>query len=415
MSERSLPVRPDLEQLRRQAKELLAAVRAGEPGALAELARHHKKPVAASTARLAQAQHALARRYGVASWPRLVLACRLTDAIWRDDVEAVRALIGAQRALLDEDARGVPGNWGPPLSYAANLGRWRILELLLRLGAKDLDHALERAVLQGEVAVAGELLKNGARARPGIAMGPCETLDARGLGFVVELGLALADEHGDPRAPLALVLQTYSRRPQGKHACLELLERAGLELPDTPTMAVHRGRVELLARHLARDTRLFERTFSHGEIWPRELGCAEDESLALHGAPLAGGTLLHLAVDYDEEELARWMLAHGAPADARAAVDAHGFGGHTPLFGCVVSQPWRVGARRDDGFARLLLEHGADPSARASLAKRLRFVDDETRHEYRQVTPHELGQRFHDQDWVSRPVMALLAARAAGA
>jgi len=94
-----------------------------------------------------------------------------------------------------------------------------------------------------------------------------------------------------------------------------------------------------------------------------------------------------------------------------AAVDADGFGGHTPLFNTVVSQPYRVGRRTDDAFAALLLEHGADPTRRASLRKRLRFVDDETLHEYHDVTPLSWGTQFHDQAWVSKPVIKLLAAR----
>ena len=100
-----------------------------------------------------------------------------------------------------------------------------------------------------------------------------------------------------------------------------------------------------------------------------------------------------------------------SPANARAAIDVDGFGGHTPLFGCVVSQPYRVGRRRDDEFARLLLDHGANATVRASLRKRLRFVEDESTHLYRDVTPFEWGERFHDLDWVSSPVMELLAGR----
>ena len=53
-------------------------------------------------------------------------------------------------------------------------------------------------------------------------------------------------------------------------------------LPDTPPMAVHRGRIDLLEEHLRRDPDLFSRTFSHQEIYPPELGCHADESLALH-------------------------------------------------------------------------------------------------------------------------------------
>jgi hypothetical protein len=42
-------------------------------------------------------------------------------------------------------------NWGPPLSYAANLGRDRIIRMLRELGATDLEHAIDRAVLQGRI------------------------------------------------------------------------------------------------------------------------------------------------------------------------------------------------------------------------------------------------------------------------
>jgi hypothetical protein len=105
------------------------------------------------------------------------------------------------------------------------------------------------------------------------------------------------------------------------------------------------------------------------------------------------------------------LLERGADVEVEAEVDAEGFGGHTPLFGCVVSQPYRVGLRRDDAFARLLLDRGANPNARASLRKRLRGVADESMHEYRDVTPLGWGERFHDADWVSRPALRLIADR----
>lgn len=58
-----------------------------------------------------------------------------------------------------------------------------------------------------------------------------------------------------------------------------------------------------------------------------------------------------------------------------------------------------------------ILDHGADPDARASLRKQLRFVADESMHEYRGITPLSWGAQFHDQDWVSRPAMRLIAER----
>lgn len=414
MPDRHFPVRPDLTQLRHQAKDLLREMRRGEPSALAAFERHHPRPSAAAAAKLADAQLVLARSYGLPSWPRLVLACQMTDAIWRDDPSAVRALVTQHPQLLHEDARGVVGvvcNWGPPMSYAANLGRDRIIALLRDLGASDLQHAFDRACLQGQLDTAAQLYAMGARPAPGAVMGPCETQNGAGLAFLLEHGASISDEHGDPLAPVALVLETYCRDPEGKHRCLGLLAAHGVELPDTPPLAVHRGRIDLLAEHLRRDPALLGRTFSHQDIYPPALGCHADETLALHGTPLAGSTLLHLCVDNDEIAIARWLLARGADVNAQAELDAEGFGGHTALFGCVISQPYRVGLRQDDGFARLLLEHGADPNVRASLRKRLRFVADEALHEYRDVTPLAWGRRFHDPDWVSPPVLALLAER----
>ena len=411
MPDRHFPVRPDLDQLKHQAKDLLRAIRRGDPSALEELRRHHPERIEPGEARLADAQLVLARGYGLPSWPRLALACRMTDAIWRDDDEAVRELVAKHPQLLHEDARGVKGNWGPPMSYAANLGRDRIIAMLHGLGATDLQHAFDRACLQGRIDTARQLYAMGARLEPGLVMGPTETLNSQGLAFLIDLGAEISDEQGDRLAPVAQVLQTYSRNPQGKHQCLELFAENGIDLPDSPTMAVHRGRIDLLEEHLRRDPGLLSRTFSHEEIYPPEVGCHADPSLALHGTPLAGTTLLHLCVDNDEIEIARWLLARGADVNGKAEIDAEGFGGHTALFGCVVSQPFRVGRRQDDGFARLLLDHGADPNARASLRKRIRFADDETIHEYRDVTPLSWGERFHDQAWVNRAAMRWIAER----
>lgn len=411
MAERRLPLRPNLDQLRHQAKDLLRAIRRGDPAAVEEFRERHPERIELDSARLAHAQLALARSYGFSSWPRLVLACRLTLAIWRDDTTAVRKLIVENPRLLQENVLGVTSSWGPPMSHAANLGRDRIVAMLRELGATDLQHAFDRACLQGEIETARRLYEMGARPVPGSVMGPAETQNGAGMAFLLELGAKISDEAGDRLAPVALVLQTYCRDPEGKHRCLQLFVEHGIELPDTPPMAVHRGRIDLLEDHLRRDAGLLSRTFSHRQIYPPELGCHADESLALHGTPLAGSTLLHLCVDYDEVEIARWLLERGADVNARAEVDADGFGGHTPLFGCVVSQPYRVGRRRDDAFARLLLDHGADPNARASLRKRLRFVADETMHEYSDVTPLGWGERFHDPSWVNRSAMRLIAER----
>jgi ankyrin repeat protein len=63
---RSLPPAPSLEHLQKEAKRLLRAHRAGEPDAVRRLGAQRTDEV-----KLADAQLALAREYGFASWPRL--------------------------------------------------------------------------------------------------------------------------------------------------------------------------------------------------------------------------------------------------------------------------------------------------------------------------------------------------------
>jgi ankyrin repeat protein len=417
MSARHLPARPNLAQLKHQAKDLLRAMRAGDPSALAELAQHHPDSVDPATARLADAQLVLARSYQAPSWPRLSLACRLIDAIWRDDLDAVRTLVVKHPRLLREHAAIRNSNWGPPMSYAANLGRDRIIRMLHELGATDHEHALGRAALQGQTATVRMLhTLLGNPPPPDDALGgPAYTLSVSGTALLLELGARVLDDAVNRLAPVDLVLETDSRNPEAKHQILELYARHGLALPDTPTMALHRGRIDLLEDHLRRDPGLLGKTFTHEEIYPPELGC-HDEVLATHGTPLAGTTLLHMCVDYDEIEIARWLLDRGMDVDARAAVDEDGFGGHTALFATVVSQPafWTNHSRGGGvaPFAELLLEHGADPNARASLRKQLHpGYGEDTLHEYRDVTPLSWGARFHNQIFVSKPAMRLIAAR----
>lgn len=405
MPDLHMPVCPDQDRLEQQATELLGAIRAGAADAIARLRKHHPSPPAPEDVSLSDAQLVLAKCYGLADWRRLVLACRMTSAIARDDLDTVRSLVTAHPELLHEDARGVKGNWGPPMSYAANLGRDRIIRMLHEAGAQDLQFAFDRACLQGELDTARLLGSYGARPARDSVMGPCETQNPEGLKFLLDLGAELCDEHGDRLAPIAMLLQGYGRNVQGKHECLELAA-AGLVLPDTPPIAVHRGRLDLLEAHLRRDSALLSRSFRHDEIFPPELGCGPDRSHALHGTPLDGATLLHMCIDYDEMEIARWLLENGADPNVRAAVDEDGFGGHTPLFATVVVQPQRL--RRTDEAARLLLDAGADPTVRASLRKELRGVDDESLHVYRDVTPAEWGRRFHDQAFVSKPALALI-------
>jgi hypothetical protein len=424
MSEDSkfFPVRPDLDQLKHQAKDFLRRIRNSDADALAEFnAFHPQPPPDPSQIKLADAQLALARAYGAPSWPRMVQSCKLIDAIWHDDLEAVRDLVTKHPNLLHENAGIRNKNWGPPLSYAANLGRDEIIKMLYDLGARALEHAIGRALLQGKIDTARMLHKMMGSPRPpeDALGGPAYTLSATATELVLELGGTVVDENGNSRAPVDVVLETDSRKPEAKHRILELYVQHGVTLPDTPVLALHRGRIDLLADHLRRDPQLLQRTFTHEEIYPPDLGC-HDEVLATQGTPLKGTTLLHLCVDYDELEIARWLLEQGMDPNVRAAVDAEGFGGHTALFCTVVSQPnyWMNRGMKPQGapFTQLLLDYGADPSIRASIRKKLhpgygpRF-DVENTYEYRNVTAVEWGRQFHAKPFVSDAAIALIEAK----
>src|SRR5215471_3914158 len=365
MTIRRLPVRPNLDQLHRQAKELLRAIHTGEPPAIAELREYHPKSIEPSAAKLADAQLVLARSYQASSWTRLIHAVQLADAIWRDDLETVSTLISGDRTLLDEDVLiRRDSNWGPPMSYAANLGRDNIIRWLHSQGAKDLEHAAGRAALQSHPETVRMIYD--LAGRPSLEKwtlaGPAYTLSVEGTAVLFTLGARIIGPDGVDRNTMEHLLGTDSRKPAAKHRILEMYVENGFDPPDTPVMALHRGRVDLLEAHLARDPALLTRTFDIHDIYPFAPACAGDPYTA-QGTPIHGTTLLHIAVYFDELEIAEWLLDRGMNPNEPSAIDADGFGGYTALYSTVVSQHnfWvNYGKGKPDEalFTRLMLDRG---------------------------------------------------------
>ena len=113
MAERSLPARPDLDQYKTQAKELLKGARAGNREALRRM-RAHRPDRSDDRLVLADAQLAIAREHGFESWSRflhqieLLLGEESPSAIWKaaeravvsGDLPTLEGLLDRHRAML---------------------------------------------------------------------------------------------------------------------------------------------------------------------------------------------------------------------------------------------------------------------------------------------------------------------------
>ncbi len=248
-----LPERPDLDQLRRQAKDLLRAARAGDPMAVGRirtgLGLRPGTPITLSAAHLV-----VAREYGFASWPALVaevraygmdLAERLTELV----TESVRGRFDSpagRRGWIDRATRlfaDNPAVSGYDIRVAAVLGdAGQVRRMLARdpgLAVRPDDvagwppllfvcssrwHRIEPARAGGLVETAELLLEAGADPNTAVGAsaraGRCSALyAAAGLANHPALARLLLDRGADPDTPSAL----YHTAFHPDHACLRLL------------------------------------------------------------------------------------------------------------------------------------------------------------------------------------------------
>lgn len=144
---RTLSRRPDLDQLKRQARELLQALRAGDAGALAEVNAHYRGADPAAFA-LHDAQLVLARAYGFDSWPKLkayvdgATVRRLIEAVRANDAEKARAMLQARPELANHG--GVAG--------ATTAGLYRQTELARKMLAGEAGFSLAEDTSAGQTA-----------------------------------------------------------------------------------------------------------------------------------------------------------------------------------------------------------------------------------------------------------------------
>jgi ankyrin repeat protein len=135
---RRLPSQPSIEQLRKQAKELLERYRASHPDAIAEVNQFERVPDPAAFA-LSDAQRVLARAHGYESWPKLKAFVdganvgRLAEAVKAGDLEQVRTLLRARPELIGMDM--AENNEHRALHYAVLRRNVPMVRLLMEAGA----------------------------------------------------------------------------------------------------------------------------------------------------------------------------------------------------------------------------------------------------------------------------------------
>jgi ankyrin repeat protein len=98
---RELPARPDIEQLKHQAKNLLKSYKSGERAAIERFRESHPRQSAADSRpqlRLSDAQLVIAREYGFESWPKLKAA---VDTMTLDQQDPATLL---HRAFREDNA-----------------------------------------------------------------------------------------------------------------------------------------------------------------------------------------------------------------------------------------------------------------------------------------------------------------------
>jgi ankyrin repeat protein len=379
---RTLREHPDLDQLKRQAKELLQAFIAGDPDATAEVSGHYRNADRATFA-LHDAQLVLARAHGFDSWPKLkahvdgITVTRLEAAVRAGDLAQVRAMLKVRpelahmgggllhavlnrapemvRALMEHGANAQEGVYPhrsatSPLTIATERGYDEIVAIIkeeeqrrrdAKSGLKGVPEPDElfQAIASGDDERAIAMMEmNPAliRTRHHLLGWTPLHIAARALNArVIEW---LLDHGADPNArgrhdftPLDMAAHFSGDEPVEKIAALLLGRGAGM----TAAAAVALGNADWLRRR-------------------------QREGAMINPIEDTGG-LLRIAASHNRPEMLALLLDFGFDPDERLRVGEAGadeveYTWGMPLWHCAGAAKYRM--------AEMLLEHGADPNPR---------------------------------------------------
>lgn len=390
---RRLPQQPNLEQLKKQAKELLEQFRAGELNAVAEVRQFENHPDPSHFA-LNDAQRVLARAYGFESWPKLkafvdgVTIARFIDAVKAADRPQVQTMLASRPELVNMDRAGNDEHRG--LHYAVLRRDAPMVKLLMEAGAdarkgiwpnRDATSALtlardreysdivaiieeeERqrreemscpnatvspvqdeistAILQGDAATATRLLEEDRSLIQACDRNGATPLHIAAQVADVDLVKWLLERRANVRKQdmwenTALDRAAQSAEPRNDYAqrfpdIAKLLLDHGAEM--TISAAVALGDAERVRAMLSADPALLRRS-------------------------LRNGGLLSLAVNHNQLDMVKLLLDLGADVDERVMLEE--LEEPTLSWGAPL---WYAALGNQLDFARVLLDRGADPNA----------------------------------------------------
>jgi ankyrin repeat protein len=390
---RRLPEHPDLDQLRKQAKDLLHSYRCGGHAAAIEVNQYERRPDAGSFV-LSDAQRVIARAYGFASWTKLKAfvdganIARFAEAAQSGDLAQVRSMLASRPELIGMDR--AENDEHRALHYAVLRRDATMVRLLMEAGAdarkgiyphrdatsalslaqdreytdivaiiedeerhrreelscpnasvSSLQDEISAAIAGGETATAIHLLKSDLT-----LLHACDrngqtplhvaarTNNPELVAWLLERRSSVRKQDPDGLTPLdraALGVDPRNRRAERFPAVAKLLLSHGAEL--TVRAAVAIGDEATVRKSIVADP---------GILRPTENGFG----------------LLTLAVNHGQLEMVRLLLDLGADVDQRILLEE--LEEPTESWGKPL---WYAALAGDLAISRLLLDRGADPNA----------------------------------------------------
>ena len=392
---RRLPRHPHLDQLRKQAKDLLEQFRAGDSAAVTEVHQFERAPDPANFA-LHDAQRVLARAYGYASWPKLrafvdgANVARLAEAVQAGDVETVRTLLETRPELAGMDLAGDDERRALHLAVLGNDPA--MVRLLMQNGAdahkgifphRDATTALALARERGALDLVTIMEEEEQRRRqsmscPNAAVSPLQEQINQAIGageHAAAIALLEADESliracdRNGGTPLHAAAQAGSEQMVawllGKHADPRKQDIEGLTPIDRAALAAFRwndgaARFRTIARQLmdAGAPNSVRGAVALGDLERVRQLVREDHGRLHRDIHWSRGGLLSLAVKHGHLEMVRLLLDLGADVDERTMLDEL----EEPTESA--GQPLWIAAQASRiDIAELLLDRGADPNA----------------------------------------------------